>query len=123
MRPLLIFDGECAFCRYWIERWRILAQGRIDVAAFQDVANRFPEIPAQEFERAVQLVTPDGRVRAGAEAVAESLRTVPGWGWLARAHGGVPGVAPVSAWGYRLVATHRQAFSRLTRIFCGWDGR
>ena len=22
VKPLLIFDGECHFCRQWIERWK-----------------------------------------------------------------------------------------------------
>src|SRR5437773_2587310 len=29
-KPLLIFDGECGFCRRWIERWQAKTGDRID---------------------------------------------------------------------------------------------
>ena len=67
-RPLMIYDGDCGFCREWIARWRRLTGGRVDYATAREAAARFAEIPREEFDRAVQLVEPDGRVSSGAEA-------------------------------------------------------
>ena len=59
-KPLLMWDGECAFCRLWIERWREITAGKVDYATYQEAAHRFPEIPAEQFKRAMALIEPDG---------------------------------------------------------------
>ena len=45
----MIFDGDCGFCRRWIERWKAATGDRIDYAPSQEVGARFPEIPAEAF--------------------------------------------------------------------------
>ena len=64
-KPLLIFDGDCHFCRRWIERWRDLTAGAVEYASFQEAAERFPEIPREAFESAVQFIETDGTVFSG----------------------------------------------------------
>src|SRR3954462_10744316 len=71
--PLLIYDGDCHFCRRWIERWRELTRGTVEYEPFQELADRFPEIPRQNFEQAVHFIDTDGSVYRGAEAVFRSL--------------------------------------------------
>ena len=36
-RPLLVFDGECPFCRAWVDYWKRLTGDRIDYAPYQEV--------------------------------------------------------------------------------------
>ena len=43
-KPLLIWDGDCHFCRLWVERWRVITGGAVDDATFQEIAERFPEL-------------------------------------------------------------------------------
>ena len=45
-RPLLIFDGDCNFCRRWIDRWRAATGERVGYVEFQQAAEQFPEILA-----------------------------------------------------------------------------
>ncbi len=118
-RPVVIYDGECRFCCYWVERWKAWTGGVVDFVANQEaeVAARFPEIPGAEFDRAVQLVLPDGRVLSGAGAVAESLATR--WSWIRSLFHGLPGLAAVAELGYGLVARHRGLISRVWRLFWG----
>jgi hypothetical protein len=59
-KPLLIWDGDCYFCRLWIERWREVTAGQVEYSASREVAGRFPEIPSDEFDRSVVLIEPDG---------------------------------------------------------------
>ncbi len=113
-RPLLVFDGECGFCRRWIERWRAATGERVDYAPYQEVAERFPEVPHDAFERAIQLVDTDGTVYSGAEAALRALATVPGRGAALLAYRRVPGFAAVAERVYRAVAAHRTILSRLT---------
>lgn len=122
-RPLLIWDGNCDFCRLWIERWRASGGAGIDYATSQDEAARYPEIPAKEFEQAVVLVAPDGSVFTGAEAVYRSLAWRSSKKWLARSYDVVPGFAAISEFAYGIVARHRPAASAVTRILWGKDVR
>ena len=124
-KPLLVFDGDCHFCRRWITRWQERTLDRVDYAPSQEVAADFPEIPREQFDREVKLIDPDGRVTGGAEAVFRSLNHAarPGllallaW-WLYRK---LPGFAPVTEWGYHQVARHRTLASTATRWLWGND--
>src|SRR6185295_8056212 len=112
-RPLLLFDGDCGFCRRWILRWKALTRGRVDYAPSQEAGSRFPEIPVEDFRRSVQLVLPDGRVFRGAEAVFASLSFAPRGGRLLSAYRKVPGFAALTEAIYRAIADHRGAASAL----------
>jgi predicted DCC family thiol-disulfide oxidoreductase YuxK len=122
-QPLLIFDGNCHFCRRWIERWRELTAGAIDYAPSQEVAERFPEIPAEAFEHSIQFVETDGTVSSGAEAVFRSLGHNRRSRWMLWSYEHVPGFALVTDAAYRLVARNRLFFSFFTRLLWGHDVR
>ena len=118
-KPLLIFDGDCGFCRKWITRWQAITGDRIDYAPYQEVSEKYPQISLKEFASATQLVEPDGGISSGAEAVFRSLAKVPGkgWGWWLYQH--IPGFAPISRAAYRFVAGHRYGLSKITRWLWG----
>src|SRR5215470_6115183 len=92
-KPLVIWDGDCDFCRLWIERWREITAGKVDYSSSQDVADRFPEIPPDEFNRSVVLIEPDGTAFFAAEAVYRSLAYRRSREWLAWSYNHVPGLA------------------------------
>ncbi|HZR78280.1 MAG TPA: lipase maturation factor family protein [Chthoniobacterales bacterium] len=122
-KPLLIWDGECHFCRRWIERWRELTGDKVDYEISQKVADRFPEIQREQFDRAVVLVEPDGTVFSGAEAVFRSLRHRRSKRWLAWSYYHLPGFAPVTEGFYQFVASNRQLASAATRLLWGKEVR
>src|SRR6059058_2166941 len=122
-KPLLIWDGECDFCRLWIERWQVITVGKVDYASYQDLANRFPEIPREEFRHAMVFIEPDGRTFLAAEAVYRSLahRASKRWLWWSYEH--IPGFASISELGYGFIARHRGLASTITRLLWGKDVR
>ena len=122
-RPLLIFDGNCHFCRRWIERWRELTAGAVEYAPSQEVAERFPEIPGEAFERSVQFIDTDGTVFSGAEAVFRSLGKKRSRRWMIWCYEHVPGFGVITDTAYRLVARHRMTASFFTRLLWGNDVR
>ncbi len=122
-KPLLIFDGDCHFCRRWIERWRELTAGAVEYAPFQEVAERFPEIPREAFERSVQFIETDGTVFSGAEAVFRSLGHKRSRRWMIWCYERVPGFAAITEAAYRLVARNRRTASFFTRLLWGNDVR
>jgi predicted DCC family thiol-disulfide oxidoreductase YuxK len=120
-RPLLVFDGDCGFCRTWVARWRQTVGEHVDYEPFQTAFVRFPTIARSSFRRAAQLIAPDGEVFAGAEAVFRTLALAPGGQgrrWLA-AYLHLPGARPAFEWGYRWVADHRPALSRISHFLVG----
>jgi predicted DCC family thiol-disulfide oxidoreductase YuxK len=122
-KPLMIWDGECDFCRLWIERWREITAGNVDYATYQAVAGRFPEIPIDHFQRSMILIEPDGEVFFAAEAVYRSLRYRSSRKSLAWSYDHIPGFAAVSETTYKFIARHRGLGSTVTRLLWGKDVR
>jgi predicted DCC family thiol-disulfide oxidoreductase YuxK len=120
-KPLLIFDGDCGFCTFWIRRWQSATADRVDYLPSQDpgVAARFPELRREDFAAAVHLIEPDGRVCSGAEAVFRALSRGGHGHALADWYQDSPAFAGASEWAYRLVAGNRRFFSALTRLAYG----
>jgi predicted DCC family thiol-disulfide oxidoreductase YuxK len=115
MVPILVYDGECGFCRRWVKRWKARTGRRIRYVRLQTplVLSMLGISPA-EARRSVQLVEGGGRRSSGARAV---------FGVLARAPELRPFVQPLrhppfswmAEFFYRRVAQHRTLASRLDR--------
>jgi hypothetical protein len=93
---------------------------RIEIGPFQEIGERFPDIPRTQYERSVQFISCDGTVRVGAEAIFCAL-AVSGAGaglWWYR-H--CPGWAQICELVYGMVASHRPLMSRWTRRLIGPD--
>jgi predicted DCC family thiol-disulfide oxidoreductase YuxK len=116
---LVIYDGDCGFCRLWLARWQQVTGDRAEYAPYQQVAAQFPEIPIDNFRKAVHLIEPDGAIHSGAAAVFRLLRLAPGRAWMFGLYEHVPGFAAVSEAAYRIVAVHRPFFFRVTKLLWG----
>lgn len=118
-RPVLIYDGDCGFCRLWIARWSPFTKDAVVYSPSQDFAGDYPQISPELFESSVYLVEPDGSFCSGAKAVFKALAYAPNGKWFLRAYEKIPGFAPASEWVYRKVAENRSFFSALTRWIWG----
>jgi predicted DCC family thiol-disulfide oxidoreductase YuxK len=105
-RPVLVYDGDCAFCRRCARALeRIEPDAEIVAWQLADLAEL--GITEEQATDAVQLVQVDGTVRSGHQAIAAILSTA-GRTW--RVVGRtilLPGISPVAAKVYRLVADNR----------------
>ena len=113
-QAVLIYDADCAVCRasaLWLMR-RALSRGELEILPCRSGARkqRFPQIAEETCLTAMQLVLPDGRVLAGADAVPELLRRVRGWGWVAAVFS-LPGARPVARRVYAWIARNRMKIS------------
>lgn len=120
-RPLLVYDGDWAFCAIWVEHWQRLVGDTVDFAPYQGVAPRFPHIPRDQFATGVHFILPDGTIHRDAEAVFVLLKDVPRRGWLLPLYRRLPGFAASSELCYRFIAAHRDFFYRLTKLLWGDD--
>ena len=119
----MIWDGECHFCRRWIERWREGTAGEVEYAPYQEIAERYPEIPREQFQRSVVYIDKAGDVSVAAAAVYRSLRCRPSKKWLWWSYQHIPGFAAVSELGYNFIARHRGFASAITQLLWGRDVR
>jgi len=120
-KPLLVWDGDCDFCRRWIERWRIMTAGAVDYVTSQEIGDKFPEVPRDQFQQSVVYIDDKGEVFFAAEAVYRSLQIRQGW--LVWSYDHIPGFAGISEFGYGLIARHRNAASFITRLLWGKEVR
>jgi predicted DCC family thiol-disulfide oxidoreductase YuxK len=105
----LLYDGTCRFCTLGSERLvRLARPGVIQRVSSRDEAEmaRLPERARAGIDRALQLVSPDGEVASGAEAVGRALATRPLWRLIVWVYW-VPGIRQVTDWLYRIVARNR----------------
>lgn len=110
-RPVLVYDGDCAFCRRCVDALeRIGVDAR--AVAWQQADLDELGVGERQAADAVQWVEPDGTVHSGHAAIAAALRTAgPAWRLAGRTIV-LPGVARLSARAYRLVADNRDRAPR-----------
>ena len=106
-RPVLVYDGRCGFCLRWVARWRRLTGERVEYVAYQDAAERFPEIARERFAEAVHLRDARGRWTRGAAAAFGALRDVPLAGFGIRLYEWLPPFSALAEAAYRWVARNR----------------
>lgn len=108
-RWLLLYDGDCRLCVGGSDRLVSLARpGLIELVNLRDRAAlaRHPAIPPDVDFSALRLVTPDGRMTSGAEAIALVLGTRRWWRLITWLYW-VPGLRQLTDATYRWVARNR----------------
>ena len=106
---MALYDGSCRFCTAQARKLqRIVGAKRIETVSFQDdgVLARFSGVSHEACMQRLHVVSPDGRVFAGAEAVARAVALVPVVGQVAWLYY-LPGVTQITDWVYRMVARNR----------------
>jgi predicted DCC family thiol-disulfide oxidoreductase YuxK len=106
---VLIYDGLCKFCtagsRHFV-RW--MGPVEVELLDFQrpGALDRFPGLTHDDCMKAMQLVTPDGRLYHGFEAAVRAFATRRVVGRLAYAYY-LPGLRQLLDWLYARVAANR----------------
>jgi predicted DCC family thiol-disulfide oxidoreductase YuxK len=117
--PLLIFDGDCSFCRRWVKRWQSISRDLVEYEPYQTAAARVPQIQVEQFKRAAFLVEPDGTISRGVRAAFRIWALSGHRSWPLWAYDHLPGFAKLADGAYHVIANHRNRFDRLDRWFIG----
>lgn len=109
--PLLIFDGDCAFCTLSAS-WLAERLHRKDGRNAQLVAWQFLDLAAlgtsrQRAQQEALWIATDGTISGGADAFAAWLRFRGGFYGLAGSAMPLPGIRQLAAAVYRLIARNR----------------
>lgn len=116
-RPVLLYDGDCRFCRASaravaaLDRRRSFAILPLDDPA---AAALLASVPAERRGESMSVVRPDGWVLSAGDALIELTRVLPGGELLAWAAWRNQGLRRLFGRGYRLVAGRRALLSRVT---------
>lgn len=107
---VLLFDGECGFCRRSVRIMREHITCCPNAVPYQSIDVRAFGLTPEQCAAAVQYVDDAGRTRGGADAVARVLvdAGLP-WSPLGRLMS-LPGAIHLARAAYRWVATHRSRF-------------
>ena len=109
---VILYDGECVFCRRSRDRLKwLLRDDGLAYLSFRDpgVLERFPGVTEEACELGLQLITTEGTVFSGAEAAVRAVVRRP-WFFMAWAYY-FPGLRQATNAAYRWVATHRFGIS------------
>ncbi len=115
-RPVLLYDGECRFCRFMARGIEALdRRRRFGYLPFADelVPEILATIAVDEREHSIHVVFPDGEIVSAGDALAELSRVLPLGGLLADAARSHRPVRGIFRWGYNLVADRRGPLSSL----------
>ncbi len=105
-RPVLVYDGDCAFCSS-CARFLERIGPDAEIVAWQFTDLTALGLTEEQAADAVQWVQIDGTVRSGHEAIAAALSSAGQiWGIVGRIVL-LPGISWVAAKVYRLVADNR----------------
>ena len=116
-RPVVLYDGDCAFCRVCARLLRRLDRGgRLDLLDFSrpEADPLLAALPAAERRSALHLANTDGGVHSAGPALRQALATAlgPSAGRLLAS----AAVASIVDAGYRLVAARRHHLGWIERI-------
>lgn len=119
-KPILYWDGDCGFCRRWVERWRATTGDAVEYRTLQGAP---PEVIAaaggEKLERVV-LARPDGSLVGGAAAALTSLAPHDNDArWALWAYHKIPLFGPIAEACYRWVAKHRVFCAKMTSLLWG----
>ena len=111
-RLVVLFDGECRWCRWSVARLVPLdTRHRLRLMEIQapEAQRLLAGVPEEERLASAHAVTPDGRVFSGGDAAAPIAAELPALAWGAPLARALPGPARA---GYRLVADRRSLLGR-----------
>jgi len=106
-RPVLLYDGDCAFCTSCARLIERRVRPGAEVVPWQFAELDALGVSAEQATAAVQWIALDGGVRSGHEAIAATLKAS-GPLWQPLGHLLLlPGISWLAAKGYELVAANR----------------
>ncbi|MBL0058130.1 MAG: DUF393 domain-containing protein [Elusimicrobia bacterium] len=117
-KPVLIYDGDCGFCRRSVGWVRRRAGGRVEVLRREDAAARFPALSLDLTARSVVLLDSDGVLHQGAEAVFRT-RALLGFPFFLNRYRSHRWFAGLSEAGYRVVSWTRPVLSGVLDLLLG----
>lgn len=111
---VVIFDGQCKFCRRQIDRiFRADSGDRLSYVSLHDplVARRWPDLSREQLMNEMTIVDRSGNRHGGAAAFKYLTRRLPRW-WILSPIMHFPGVMIFAHWTYQQIAKRRYKWGK-----------
>jgi predicted DCC family thiol-disulfide oxidoreductase YuxK len=119
-KPLMVWDGQCDFCAYWISRWQKISGNTIDYAPYQEAAGNFKDINKRHFMTASRLIETSGQIFSGPRSAYRTFTYGKSfWSFLDKWYATQPWFRRLSDAIYQQVAKHRGFMYKLTTALFG----
>lgn len=108
-RLVMLYDGSCRFCTQSAKTLaRRVGAAKVETVNFQDdgVLASYPGVTYDACMKKMHVIDPEGRVYAGAGAVARLVRTIPVLGLFSYVYF-IPGIRQLAEIVYAFVAKNR----------------
>lgn len=120
---MMVWDGECGFCHYWIIKWWIKTGNLIEYKKYQLVSANYHDIPEEKFREAVRLIMPDGKIYSGPAAAYKAYALAGKYTFLQTLYEKFTPFQLLSDWGYQKVADNRYNLFEWTKRLLGNNPR
>lgn len=121
-KPLMVWDGNCGFCAYWVTRWQKITGPFIDYQPYQEAAEDFPDIERKHFQEASRLIDTEGRIYSGPRSAYRSFTYGrSNWSFLDRWYANKSWFQQLSDRLYQWVAKNRSTLFKITKACFGRD--
>ena len=116
-RGWVFFDAGCPFCSAWARRVHATLESRgFGLAPLQSARVRaLLNLPEHELLREMRLLTPDGNVLGGADALIYLARNI-WWAWPVYALSQLPAVRSLLLAAYRWFAARRHCLTQTCEV-------
>src|SRR5690625_798418 len=105
---IVIYDGDCSFCVARAGKLRALTAGNVRLEPLQTHNEAASGVPRERLQQEITFIRADGQVFGGADALVRLVSAGRAWqAWALRLYG-LPGIRPLAARLYRLVARNRR---------------
>ncbi len=111
--PVMLYDGDCGFCKHWVEKWHQATGEQVAYEPYQKVLTDYPRLNEAQCRESIQLVMPGGIIFSGAKAVFKALQIGGKYKNLFWSYEHIPLFGMVTEWFYRCIAHNRMFFSKL----------
>jgi predicted DCC family thiol-disulfide oxidoreductase YuxK len=107
IRPILIYDGDCAFCSSSVRTIQKLLKKRPPMEPYQFLPLEQYGLTADQCQQEAKFVRADGSVRGGHLSFVETFKYAGGIWWLIGSVVGLPVIRSIAGVVYRWVAKNR----------------
>ena len=112
--PIMLYDGDCEFCRKWIEKLHKITGEKIQYIPYQffpadenGKLKNFPQILVTDCKKAIQLISTAYERYQAAGAVFRALAYADKAKWLFWLYKYFPGFKFIAEMIYKFIAGHR----------------
>jgi predicted DCC family thiol-disulfide oxidoreductase YuxK len=120
-KAVMLWDGDCSFCKYWVTRWQRITTNTIDYIPYQEGADEFPDLQKSIFKEASRLIDTDGNIYSGPDSAYRSLWLGGRYRKLHHWYRENSSFRNLSDKVYQLIAQRRNIMFRLTKALWGSD--